>query len=130
MELLEAAHQGQRVGDYEILEEVARGGMGVVFKAMQCRLSRVVALKMLLPGLLTAEAVKRFRTEAENVARLKHDGIVPIYEVGDHRGQPFFSMKFIDGGCLASRCASSPDDPRGSARLLAKVARAAWKVTS
>jgi WD40 repeat protein/serine/threonine protein kinase len=115
----------QVVGDYELLEEIARGGMGVVYKARQKSLNRPVALKMILPGqLVTAEAVQRFRTEAKNVARLEHGNIVPIYEVGEYQGQPFFSMKLIEGGSLDQRIKDFQRDPRVAARLLATVARA------
>src|SRR5262249_12693350 len=100
------------------------GGMGVVYKARQQSLNRFVALKMILPGLLTREAVDRFRAEAKNVASLEHLAIVPIYEVGEHQGQPFFSMKLIDGGSLAVRVNELNGEPKAAARLLAGVARA------
>jgi len=125
---------GERCGDYELEQEIASGGMGVVFRARQIKLNRVVALKMLHAGRAAGTAfIRRFRTEAETVAKLDHPHIVPIYEIGEHEGRHFFSMKLVEGESLAEQIhhgAWSLDGPRRGARqremalLMAKLARA------
>jgi hypothetical protein len=118
------SHEGA-LGDYEILGEIARGGMGVVFRARQVRLNRLVALKMILAGRLASDLdVRRFYTEAEAAAQLDHIGIVPIYEVGEHGGQHFFSMALVDGSSLHERLKQGPLPPREAAELLCAVADA------
>jgi eukaryotic-like serine/threonine-protein kinase len=127
----DATAPGPLVGDnpappgYEILEELGRGGMGVVYKARQAKLNRLVALKMILdttdvrPGQL-----ERFRIEGEAVARLRHPNIVQIYEVGEVGDRPYFSLELLEGGSLAARIAGAPQPARSSAELLAILALA------
>ncbi|MFO0979319.1 MAG: serine/threonine-protein kinase [Planctomycetaceae bacterium] len=110
-------------GDYELIEEIARGGMGVVYKARQVNLNRIVALKMMLAGQLASEDdVKRFRLEAEAAAHLDHPGIVPIFEIGLHEGQHYFSMGFVDGESLSQRIKRGPLPPKEAAELTRKIA--------
>jgi WD40 repeat protein/serine/threonine protein kinase len=116
-----------RFDDYELLEEIAQGGMGIVYRARQVSLNRIVALKMILTGQFASEMeVKRFRAEAEAAAQLDHPNIVPIYDVGEVKSQHFFSMRFIEGGTLTARI-SDPKSllpSRAAATLLVKVCRA------
>ena len=112
-------------GDYEIVRELARGGMGVVFQARQVSLNRPVALKMILAGQLADDdAVRRFHIEAEAAANLDHPGIVPIYEVGEYEGQHYFSMGFVEGQSLSQKIANGPLPPRLAAELMVKVSEA------
>jgi WD40 repeat protein/tetratricopeptide (TPR) repeat protein len=120
--------RGARVryfGDYELKRVLGRGGMGVVYKAKQLSLNRLVALKMIKAGVLADEAeLRRFQNEAEAVATLDHPGIVPIHEVGEHDGQRYFSMKLVPGDSLAARLDHYRDDPRAAARMVAEAAEA------
>jgi tetratricopeptide (TPR) repeat protein/tRNA A-37 threonylcarbamoyl transferase component Bud32 len=116
---------GQSFGDYEILEELARGGMGVVYRARHRKLDRIVALKMLRSGKDTAPAdLQRFHNEAEAIASLDHPNIVPIYDVGEHEGRLFYSMKLMEGGPLSRHLGRFHANPREAARMLIPLARA------
>jgi serine/threonine protein kinase len=113
------------VPGYEVLGELGRGGMGVVYKARQLGLNRLVALKMILGGLHASEDdLARFRIEAEAVARLDHPGIVNIYDIGVHDSMPFFSLEFCPGGSLAQQLQGKPLPGRQSAELIETAARA------
>jgi eukaryotic-like serine/threonine-protein kinase len=111
-------------GDYELLEQIGRGGQGVVFRARQKSLNRIVALKVIGLGNWASEGhLKRFRLEAEAAARLEHPGIVPIHEVGERDGSCYFSMKFVEGGQLDEVARHKPMSIRQAVELIVKVAR-------
>jgi serine/threonine-protein kinase len=113
------------IGDYELIEEIARGGMGVVYRARHRGLKRVVALKMILSGqMASAQERERFRREAELAANLDHPHIVPIYEVDEDQGHCFFSMRLVDGGSLSKQAGRYMTDPAAAARLVSTLARA------
>jgi serine/threonine protein kinase len=116
---------GPSVEDYEILGELGRGGMGVVYKARQRGLNRIVALKMIIGGSHAGEAdLIRFRIEAEAVARLQHPNIIQIYDIGEQNGLPFFSLEFCSGGSLANKLNGTPLPGRQAAAVVEKLARA------
>ena len=116
--------EGVTVPGYDILEELGRGGMGVVYKARHRRLRRLVALKMVLAGAHVGQAgLARFRAEAEAVAKLVHPNIVQIFETGEHEGRPYFSLEFVEGGSLDQRINKSPTTPRLAAEFVEILAR-------
>ncbi|HEY7155654.1 MAG TPA: protein kinase [Gemmataceae bacterium] len=115
------------VPGYEIFDVLGRGGMGVVYKARQISLNRIVALKMILSGEhANPHTLSRFYTEARAVARLQHPNIVQIYEIGNRGDNPFFSLEYLEGGCLQQRMAGVAQDPRQTAQLMETVARAVY----
>ncbi|HZZ79322.1 MAG TPA: protein kinase, partial [Gemmataceae bacterium] len=116
---------GSRVGEYEILGEIARGGMGIVYRASHARLRRVVALKMMLAGdYAGSEGLRRFRTEAEVVANLDHPNIVPVYDIGECDGHAYFTMKLIEGPSLKERVGEYAGKPEEAVRVIVAIARA------
>jgi WD40 repeat protein len=113
------------VPGYQILGELGRGGMGVVYKARQVSLGRLVALKMILAGdCAGTEELARFRAEVEAVARLQHPNLVQVYEVGERDGRPYFAMEFVDGGSLDGRAGGRPQSPKWAAQMVETLARA------
>src|SRR5437016_3805412 len=111
-------------GDYQLLEEIGRGGQGVVYRARQKSLNRTVALKVIGLGQWSSTPhLKRFRHEAEAAASLEHPQIVPIYEIGEREGSCYFSMKFVEGGRLDEVAKREPMSTRRAAELLVKIAR-------
>lgn len=113
------------LGDYTLTSEIGRGGMGIVYHARQKSLSRKVAVKLMLQGALASpDEQRRFRSEAEAVARLEHPGIIPIYEVGEHQGRLYFSMPLVGGETLAEKLRAGPLPNRDAARLVREIARA------
>src|SRR5262249_25138402 len=114
-----------QIADYKVLRELGRGGMGVVYQAVQKSLKRTVALKMILAGEHAGPVERRrFHREAEAIARPEHPNIVKIYEVGEAEGRPFLSLEYVDGGSLAQRLTGTPLPPRQAARLIALLSQA------
>lgn len=115
----------KQIAAYEIVAELGRGGMGVVYEARDLRLKRTVALKVILAGGHAGNSeLERFQTEAEAVARLKHPNIVQVYETGEQDGRPFIALEYCPGGCLTDRLTGNTPSPQESARLVASIADA------
>src|SRR5262249_45174788 len=114
-----------RIGRYEILSEIARGGMGVVYKAIDRQLDRTVALKLIKSGeLADTDQIQRFQLEAKRAAQVDHPGIVSVYEVGQQGPQHYLAMAYVDGESLWQQVQKSPLQPRDAARILNQVAKA------
>ena len=117
--------EGDHLGRFRIVRELGRGGMGVVYEALQTQINRPVAIKVILAGEFAQTAeLRRFQVEAESVARLDHPNIVPVFEVGEERGRPYFTMKLCTGGSLDDHLDRYRASPREVASLVARIARA------
>jgi serine/threonine protein kinase len=120
-----SAQESSSPPGYEILKELGRGGMGIAYQAWQIGLKRLVALKMIQSGALSGSIERaRFRTEAAAIGRLQHPNIVQVFEVGEHAGQPFLALEYIDGGSLAEHLDGTPRPAREAASLVEILARA------
>lgn len=125
LEMTAASSRPRQIGPFEVIEELGRGGMGVVYKARQMSLDRTVALKMILRGDFASDQEQaRFRQEAEAAAQIEHPNIVPIYETGQIEGRPFFSMRYIEGETLLKKLSHGPMPAREAAEMLLAVADA------
>ncbi|MEO6569442.1 MAG: protein kinase, partial [Opitutaceae bacterium] len=124
LEPIEPLSAGRRFGAFEILGELGRGGMGVVYRARQPALDRTIALKLLLGGpYSSAETVERFRAEARAAAALRHPNIVALHEAGEVDGQPYLTMDFVAGRNLAELAKTTPFSPRRAAACVERIAR-------